>query len=54
MSQRLVMPRKPLDRKLTDDPLGKERSTASFPAFPTRDGCGQSPLIEQAPAKSRG
>ena len=39
MSQRLFMPRKPLDIKLTDYPFGKERSNQLL-SLPSRRGTG--------------
>ena len=55
MGQGPVMPRKPLDIKLTDYPFGKERSTQLlFPAFPARDGCGQSPQKLKQPQQKAG
>ena len=39
MSQRLFMPRKPLDIKLTDYPLGKERSNQLL-SLSSRRGTG--------------
>jgi hypothetical protein len=54
MSQRLFIPQKPFDIKLTDYPLAKKEYINFFPALPTKDGYRQGPQTEQAPAKRRG
>ena len=39
------MPRKPLDKRLTDYPFAWERHPVPFPAS-GEDGCGQSPQVK--------
>ena len=55
MSQRLFMPRKPLDIKLTDYPLDKERSSQLL-SLPSRrgTGVGRAHKTKSSPSKKAG